>query len=183
MPAAIGFDQRAAIETLGPHVTVRGVAPVPLETAWERFVPIKLPLVFPKAKGPIPAVVDVRDQTGRWDLPGRSRTVVLANGATVREVITLSEPPYEGRAAFGYEVTGFSGPIGLLARSARGLWTFHADAGRTRIDWTYGFEPTGVIARPMLALIVSTFWRSYMHHGLSNTVAVLGAEPGARPAP
>ena len=168
---------------IGPSTSVSAVAAVPIAQAWGRFVPIELPQVFPRSKGPIPSVVGVEGQTGRWDEPGRSRTVVLGDGSRVHEAITRSEPsggdaPAHGRARFGYTVSGFSGPLGRLAREARGLWTFEEHDGRTHIEWTYAFLPTGALARPVLALIIATFWRSYMRDGVANVVKELERSEG-----
>lgn len=164
--------------SIGPSTSVRDVVSVPIQQAWECFVPIELPKVFPKARGPIPPVVAVRGQDGRWDEPGRSRTVVLGNGSTVHEAITLSEPsggaaPSDGRARFGYTVSGFTGPMGRLAREARGFWLFTERDGKTHIEWTYAFIPAGALAYPILAVIIATFWRAYMRDGMANVVTEL----------
>ena len=165
--------------SVGPSTSVRILVDAPIGQVWERFVPIELPQVFPRAKGPIPPVVATEGQDGRWDEVGRSRTVVLGDGSRVHEAITLSEPsggaPAEGAARFGYTVSGFSGPLGRLAREARGFWTFEAHRDRTAIEWTYAFQPTGVLARPILAFIIATFWRSYMRDGMANVKRIAEA--------
>lgn len=167
--------------SLGPSAVVSATADVPLTLAWERFVPIELPMVFPKAKGPIPPVVDVEGQTGRWDEVGRSRTVVLGDGARVNEQISFSDPtegaaPKDGIAQFGYTVSGFSGPLGRLTREAQGFWRFEEVGNYTNITWTYGFLPTGTLARPVLSFIISAFWKRYMSDGMTNVVRVLEKE-------
>lgn len=163
---------------IGPSTSAIVTARVPIERAWDRFVPVELPKVFPRAKGPIPRVVSVEDQNGRWDEPGRSRTVVLGDGSRVHEAITLSEPtggeaPSNGQARFGYTVSGFSGPLGKLAREARGLWVFTEVPDGTRIEWTYAFMPTTTFAKPVLAFIIATFWKAYMRDGMENILAEL----------
>lgn len=163
---------------LGPSAFVTGDVSVPIEQAWKRFVAIELPKVFPKAKGPIPPVLAVHGQDGPWDEPGRSRTVALGDGSSVHEAITLSEPsrgaaPSNGRARFGYTVSGFTGPMGRLAREAHGFWLFTEGDGKTRIEWTYAFMPTGALARPILAIIIATFWHAYMRDGMANVVTEL----------
>ncbi|TFL16998.1 SRPBCC family protein [Jannaschia formosa] len=163
---------------IGPSTSVSASADVPLSLAWEGFVPIELPVVFPDRKGPIPPVVAVEGQTGRWDEVGRSRTVVIGDGSRVQETVTLSEPsggapPTAGRARFAYTVSGFSGPLGRLAKEARGLWVFTERDGRTIMEWTYAFVATGPLARPVLALVVVTFWRAYMRAGMANVVREL----------
>lgn len=164
--------------SLGPSAVISATAKVPLALAWERFVPVELPMVFPKAKGPIPPVVDVEGQTGRWDEVGRSRTVVLGDGARVNEQITFSNPtggaaPKDGYANFGYTVSGFSGPLGRLTSEAQGFWRFEEVKNHTKITWTYGFRPTGALARPILSFIIGAFWKRYMSDGMTNVVRIV----------
>ncbi|MFN7054233.1 SRPBCC family protein [Hyphomonas sp.] len=157
---------------------VETIASAPLETVWKVFVPVELPRVFPRRKGPIPAVTSTSGQTGRWDVPGQTRFVHLSDGTTVREEITFSEPsegrpPTDGRAEFGYRVSGFTGPMAGLAAEARGAWLFEEiDADRTRIIWTYVFVPASALASLPLGLIVRTFWTAYMRSGLANIQAM-----------
>ena len=130
--------------------------------------------VFPKSKGPVPAVLSTSGQDGRWDVVGRSRSVHLSDGSTVREEITASEPeagapPMSGVATFGYRVTGFSGAIGLLALSAHGTWRFEQiNPSKTAIEWTYTFIPRGWLSSVPLRFILATFWRAYMRDGIEN---------------
>ena len=161
-----------------PTITLSATANRPIDVAWNAFVPVALPDVFPKAKGPVPAVVKVTGQTGRWDKVGESRLVHLGDGAIVTEAITLSDPtegaaPQNGQARFGYRVSGFARPFGLLTSEANGFWTFDEVAGVTRITWRYTFTPTSFLTRPIMALVVRTFWKSYMADGLANVVRII----------
>jgi len=152
---------------------VRATAAVSLASTWDAFVPVALPDVFPKSKGPVPAVRGTSGQDGRWDVVGRSRSVHLSDGSTVREEITASEPnggalPAGNVATFGYRVTGFSGAIGLLAREAHGTWRFEqVGPSKTLIEWAYTFVPRGWGSLP-LRFILATFWRAYMRDGIEN---------------
>lgn len=158
----------------GPRATVRTTAAVSLASTWEAFVPVALPDVFPKSKGPVPAVRSTSGQDGRWDVVGRSRSVHLGDGSTVREEITGSEPaggalPTSNVATFSYRVTGFSGAIGLLAQEAHGTWRFEqVGPSKTRIEWTYTFVPKGWLGLVPLRFILATFWRAYMRDGIEN---------------
>jgi hypothetical protein len=157
-----------------PGARVEAVAQASLASTWNVFVPIDLAEVFPRSKGPIPPVKGTSGQTGRWDIAGNARVVHLGDGTSVREEITLSDPsdghpPSDGRARFGYRVSGFTGPMARLAREARGEWLFEEIApDRTRIVWTYAFEPASPLARLPLSLVVATFWKAYMKDGLEN---------------
>lgn len=132
-------------------------------------MPVYLPDLFPKPKGPIPPVVDVRDQTGRWDEVGQTRTVVLGDGNTAREEITFSDPSGGGKAEtyaeFAYTVSGFTGLFSWLVREAHGHWVFTPHQDGTQVVWTYGFRSTGVLTRPIIGLLARTFWKAYMRDG------------------
>lgn len=160
----------------GPSARVDCVIGKALPKVWDIFVPISLPDLFPKAKGPIPPVVDVQDQTGRWDEVGQTRTVVLGDGNTAREEITYSAPSggaaAECMAEFAYTVSGFTGPFSWLVKSAHGRWVFTAQSGETQVVWTYGFRATNILTRPLVALLAATFWRAYMRDGLGHFKAL-----------
>ena len=162
----------------GPKAVVKGTAQGALAEVWERFVPIKLPEVFPNPIGPIPAVVAVEGQEGRWDTVGRSRTVVLADGMRVREEITHSDPtggqPAQAIAAFRYKVSGFTGPLSWLVSEAHGHWLFEDKGAHTHITWTYQFQPTHALARPLAKAIIALFWRRYMNDGMQNVTRITG---------
>ncbi|WP_299044898.1 SRPBCC family protein [uncultured Tateyamaria sp.] len=162
----------------GPKAVVTGTAQGALAEVWDRFVPIKLPEVFPNPKGPIPAVVAVEDQDGRWDTVGKSRTVVLADGMRVREEITHSDPtggqPAQAIAQFGYTVSGFTGPLSWLVSEAQGHWLFEDKGAHTRITWTYQFRPTHALARPLAKAIIALFWQRYMNEGMQNVTRITG---------
>lgn len=183
----------------GPRATVRTSAAVPLSVAWETFVPVPLDAVFPKSKGPVPAVRGTSGPVGRWDVVGRSRQVHLSDGRTVHEEITASNPsagnpPSGNVATFRYRVSGFSGPIGLLANEAHGSWRFEqVGENQTRIEWTYTFVPRSRLSAIPLRFVLATFWRAYMSDGIENvrrlaerefvSVDAPPADPSIDPAP
>lgn len=163
-----------ALAARNPSTTVVISAAVPLAVAWEAFVPVDLSEVFPKAKGPIPAVRGTSGQDGRWDVVGRSRSVHLSDSNIVREEITGSEPsggvrPSGDVAMFSYRVSGFSGPLGRLANEAHGTWHFEqVSSNETSIRWTYIFVPKNLPSSVPLRLMMATFWRAYMRDGIEN---------------
>jgi hypothetical protein len=157
----------------GPTMTISTIAAVSLVVVWEAFVPIALADVFPRPKGPIPAVRRTGGQQGRWDVVGRSRSVHLSDGSIVREEITASDPsggaaPKEF-ATFSYRVSDFSGAIGRLATEAHGTWRFEQlGPHQTGIEWAYTFVPKGWLSSLPLRILLATFWRAYMRAGIEN---------------
>lgn len=130
----------------------------PREELWARFIPVKLEDILRRC-GPVPAVTGTSGQTGPWDVVGSSRTVHLADGSSASERVTRVEAP----RVFGYTVSGFTNPIRLLAREARGVWVFEEGG---EVQWTYAFAARSPAHALVLAPIVRVFWRRFMRRAL-----------------
>ena len=139
--------------------------PLPPEQLFERFAPIELSTII-KRWGPLPGVKGVRDQTGEWDRPGVSRTVLLDDGSTAKEELVAYNPPHH----FGYKLT-FGAPTSALASDAAGTWFFHpAGDGGTELEWAWAFRPrpgTGLLVE----LVLGPLWRRYAEQTLANVAA------------
>lgn len=142
-----------------------GIAKASLEKTWEIAQPIT-PVGFYPKYGPLPAVLEVRDQSGDWDAPGQTRRLMLSDGGSVIEHTRIVNKP----GFFAYELTDFQKLFGRLVSGARAEWTFTPVDGGTRIDWTYEFHP---YPRAGLAVgaIVTLFWAPYMKRVLPGIVA------------
>lgn len=125
------------------------------EPVFERLLEHDPTRFYPRS-GLLPAVIDVRDATGPWDARGRSRTLVLSDGGTVRETITSADPPL-----FAYDLTRFTGLFGAIVARGRSEWRVHGVGSGSTIAWTYSFT-----ARPgrglVVAAIVRLAWAPYM---------------------
>lgn len=134
------------------------------------------PTKFYAKSGPLPAVVEVRNQTGSWDTAGRSRMLMLSDGGHVIETITDANSP----AYFGYELSDFQKLFGALVDHARAEWRFIGEGEGTSIRWTYTF-----FAKPgrgwMVRMIVALLWAPYMRKVLppiANEVSRQAAAKG-----
>lgn len=128
--------------------------------AWEIAGPVD-PTKFYPAYGPLPAVIEVRDQTGTWDTVSRNRKLMLSDGGHVIETITDADSP----AFFAYELADFQKLFGMLVSGARAEWRFERVEAGTHIRWTYTFF--GKPGRAWIVkLIVKMFWAPYMHRVL-----------------
>jgi hypothetical protein len=135
------------------------------ERCFAVVAPIDPTLYYPKY-GPLPAVTGVRNQTGSWDTPGRTRTLDLSDGGSVVETITRAEHPRH----FDYELTEFQKVFGALVSSALAEWTFESVGEGTRIHWAYSFH--ALTGRGWIVkLIVSLWWAPYMRKVLPPIVA------------
>jgi hypothetical protein len=147
-------------------VTVRATTDASREAAFDIIAPIDLSSIFDRWLF-IPGVTGVEDQSGPWNEPGQTRTVLLSDGTRAHEVLTQVDRP----AGFAYRVGPFPKPLGLLAENAIGEWTFTADdSGQTGIIWTYRFQPAsgrGWLVR----LVIAPMWRRYAQRGLEKAVS------------
>lgn len=110
--------------------------------------------------------MEVRDQSGSWDAPGRTRRLILSDGGHVIETITEVESPN----LFVYELSDFQKLFGGLVSGARAEWRYDRVAGGTRIRWTYTFF--GKTGRAWIVkLIVRLWWAPYMRRVLPPIAA------------
>jgi len=136
--------------------TVEGVALAMPKESFEISGPIDPTLFYPKA-GPLPAVIEVRDQTGPWDAVGRTRTLMLSDGGSVVETIAVVDSP----RYFSYNLSDFQKLFGMLVAGATAQWRYDRVATGTRVTWTYTFHPKPG-ASLIVAGIVRFFWAPYM---------------------
>ncbi len=139
------------------------VVPAAADRAYDLVLGTPLEQIFDRRFWAIPPVVGVRDQVGEWERPGQSRTIVLADRGTMREEITLAEPP----GAYGYEISHVTGPLKPLVASARGSWTFAPDGAGTRITWRWTVQPrnrAAALAMPLFAFL----WRGNARLGFDR---------------
>ncbi|HEY3996234.1 MAG TPA: SRPBCC family protein [Mycobacterium sp.] len=144
------------------------VVAVGAEDAFGRTLPAPLPAVFSRRRGIFPPVKQVRDQTGGWDAPGQTRTVLLAGGASMREELTSVDPP----RSFGYRLTKITGPLALLVDHVLGKWFFTPAAGGTEITWRWDIHPKSRPASWVLPLF-ARLWKGYARHVLADLEAML----------
>ena len=121
--------------------------------------------LYPKA-GLLPAVVEVRDQTGDWDRAGQTRQLMLSDGGSVIEHTTN----VDRLEFFAYNLTDFQKIFGVMVASARAEWTFTQAPNGTLIRWRYTFHSTPGYGLP-LAAIIKFLWAPYMARVLPGIVA------------
>ena len=125
------------------------------------IVPIDLASIF-TGYGPLPAVTGTERQSGGWDAAGQTRTVLLSDGSSAQERLSA----YEALRYFSYTVSGFSGVLRLLLRSADGEWWFESAGSVTDIRWHYAFNARSWWAAPLVWFIGQALWRGYMRKAL-----------------
>jgi hypothetical protein len=143
--------------------------PLTVEQAFDGVLPLPLDAMFDRRYGPIPRIKSVDGPADRpWASVGQTRTIRLADGGGMREELTRVERPH----AFGYVLTGISGPMAPLAERVEGLWEFEPVGTGTRITWSWVVHPKsalGRIAMPTFARL----WRGYAARGLQRIEELL----------
>jgi Polyketide cyclase / dehydrase and lipid transport len=112
----------------------------------------------------LPAVVSTSGNTGRWDIPGSSRTVHLKDGSTALEEVTAYNRP----ALLAYKSSQFTFALRYLAIGATGQWWFEADDAATKVRWTCTFKAKGRLSARVLAIFARLLWTGYMRVCLNN---------------
>ena len=158
----------------GTSATAVAMAAATPKEAYEISGPLDPTKFYPKS-GPLPAVVEVRNQTGPWDTVGQTRMLRLSDGGHVIETITDTESP----TYFAYELSDFQKLFGALVKGARAEWRFAREAEGTSIRWTYTF-----FGKPgrgwIVTLIVRLLWAPYMRKVLPPIVDEVSRQAAAR---
>lgn len=143
--------------------TVHATISAPKAQAFAHIVPIDLTSIF-TGYGPLPSVVQTRDQSGPWDAAGRSRTVVFSDGSSATESLT----GYDFPNGFTYRITDFTGVLKYLASEARGQWWFEnvPESGATSVRWRYEFVSRSKWLKPVVGLFTRRLWNGYMRRAL-----------------
>jgi hypothetical protein len=148
-------------------ITVDTSVRADLDRVFAHIVPIDLTSIF-TGYGPLPAVIGTRDQSGSWDAPGQTRTVLLSDGSTARERLNRYRAPIH----FSYTVSHFTGILRHIAESADGEWWFtEVTPGRITIKWRYALNGKSILGLPILWLIAKIVWRGYMRKVLDQCVS------------
>jgi hypothetical protein len=137
--------------------------PVDTKTAYFGTLPMPLPTLFRRWYGPIPPISSVVNQTGNWDAVGQTRTVKLTGGGSMREELTLLDPP----SAFGYVLTEINGPLSPLVKKVDGEWLFDETDTGTTVTWRWTIHPRFRLGAPALP-VFGRLWRGYASQSLEE---------------
>jgi Polyketide cyclase / dehydrase and lipid transport len=142
----------------------------PLDEVYAFVVAEDAPNKLLRRYGPVPAPKESHIIDGPWERVGARRKVVLDNGGTLVEEVTAYDRP----ALYAYRIDDFHFFVKGLSSSGTGVWQFYRTAaGKTRVVWTYSFEPRSRGTRSLLDLGMSWFYRPYMRRGLEEAKHLL----------
>ena len=140
---------------------------------FDTFLPLDLTEIM-TGYGPLPAVSGIEDESGPWDAVGAERTIRLADGHSMLEVLTSVQRPTK----FSYTLSNLTNVLRFLVVRFHGAWSFEdasAEEGacRVRATWRYEFETRSILTRPIAWLILILFWRPYMGRGFDRAIKML----------
>ncbi|MBB6627221.1 SRPBCC family protein [Nocardioides sp. KIGAM211] len=150
------------------HLEQSRAFPASVEQAFDTVLPAPLPEIFHRRYAALPAIREVRDQEGSWGTVGQTRTIVLADGGTMRETLTSVERADH----FGYTISDVTGPMKLLVRSLEGRWAFAPAGTGVRITWSWDLEPTSDLADLAMPLF-ARLWKGYARQALEEIEPLL----------
>ncbi|KZS85593.1 MULTISPECIES: SRPBCC family protein [Mycobacterium] len=130
--------------------------PVTVEDAFNRTLPIALPVICSRWYGVIPPIKEVRDQSGDWDAAGQTRVIAMVGGGLVRETLTNVDPP----RSFSYTLTDIKGPLAPLVSLVEGKWSFAPAGTGTRVAWQWTLHPKSGVSAPLLPPF-GRMWKGY----------------------
>jgi Polyketide cyclase / dehydrase and lipid transport len=145
--------------------TVTGGCSHGVEATYWAILEVDLKILF-AGWGPLPAVLGIKDERGRWDHPGATRRPQLSDGSSALETLTEVYPP----DSFVYEISEITGLLGKLVAWVHSEWEFTSVTGGTSVRWLYEVHP-----RPRRGLLVrfglGPLWRAYMRRSLARVLA------------
>ena len=147
-----------------PHVMAQSRAiPVDVDTAFARTLPAPLPTLFSRWYGPISPVKAVRGQDGDWSTAGQTRTVMQVGGGSMREELTVVDPPN----LFRYTLSDITGPLAPLVDHIDGEWSFAPVGTGTAVTWRWTVHPKSRVAAAALPAF-AVLWRGFARQALEQ---------------
>ncbi|WP_375424911.1 SRPBCC family protein [uncultured Friedmanniella sp.] len=147
-----------------------GTVAAPVEVVFEAALSLPLPQLYSRRYGPIPPIVDVREQQGLWESPGQSRVFVTGDGGTMREEMLSIDRPH----GFANRLTVLSGPFKPVVTIIEESWSFRPVAEGTEATWEWNLFARSAVARP-LAAVVGRLWLGYAGGVLAQLAQEVGA--------
>lgn len=152
------------------HLEASRVIPLAPQAAYDLVRPCPLPDIFADRFLAIPAIEQTRDEPATWDTVGQTRTIVLADGATLHEELTSV---VDGESV-GYTITDITGLMKTLVTRAEGRWVFIPDGTSTRVTWSWDVQPNGVVGT-MAMPVFGFMWRGMAKKALARIDALAKA--------
>ena len=151
------------------HLEKSRTFPVSVEAAYDAVLTTPLPTIFSHRYLAIAPIADVEGQEGPWGISvGQTRTIKLADGATMSETLTVLDRPHR----FGYTIGNVKGMMKPLVAAATGEWRFEPAGTGARVTWSWDVTPTKQLGRAAMPVFVR-LWAGYARQAMDEIERIL----------
>ena len=153
----------------GHRVEASRLVAVEPTVAFERLMAARLPEVFSRSYAAFPAVREVTEQPDEdWGTVGQTRTIRLADGGSLRQIITSVDRPH----SYAYVLDDIHGRLRPFVASVEGRWSITPKGTGGLVGWAWTLHPKATPAR-LTMNVIGRMWRGYADRALVELEAIL----------
>lgn len=136
--------------------------------AFEGLMAARLPELFSRRYAAFPAVQEVRDEPEDWGTVGQTRTILLADGGSVRETLTSVDRP----RSYTYVLDEIHGKLRPFVSTVEGAWSVTPEGTGARVGWSWTVHPQASPAR-LTVTVIGRMWKGYAERALAELETIL----------
>jgi hypothetical protein len=152
----------------GHRVEASRLVAVEPTQAFDRLIAVRLPEVFGRRYAAFPPIKEVTDEPPGWGTPGQTRTIVLADGGSLRQTLISVDRPH----GYAYLLDDIRGPLRAFVRTVDGSWSVTPEGTGARIGWAWVLHPKAPPAR-LTTSVIGRMWKGYADRALVELETVL----------
>lgn len=136
--------------------------------AFDGLMAARLPELFGHRYAAFPAVREVTGEPQDWGTVGQSRTIVLADGGSLRETLTWVERP----RSYAYVLDDIHGRLRPFVSTVDGAWSVTPTETGAHIEWAWTLHPQTSPAR-LTMNVIGRMWKGYADRALAELETIL----------